>query len=240
MSKFGAGFIMPRKKRGNYKKKLSVPMAKAVGKLVDKKIHNNEEDKYLDLNQAIASFTSATNSTGSVVLLSGMAQGLTFATRVGEMINPRKLEFRLDCTSAQILGGSIGVMFSTNLRVIVFQDRQIRTSTLPTVADVLETVSYNSPLNHVGINSRRFHILYDHIFELDPNYIVTTATQSANTFTTQSSQRVTKKIKLSGKIAYTNASTGTERNNIYVLYLSDQSGNSPSLNMYSRLIFEDA
>lgn len=235
---------MPRKRqtkmvRAMNKKKLAPNTAKAVGKIVDKKIHANEEDKYFDLSQVIASGTAVTNNAGSIVLLSGVLQGVTFATRVGEMINPRKLELRIDATSFPSTANA--AVFDTNFRIIVFQDRQIRTSTLPTVADVLETVAYNSPFNHVGINSKRFHILMDRWISLDPNFYDAVANTGIALFDTQTSQKLHKVIKLKSKIAYTNASTGTERNNIYILYLSDQAtGTAPSINVYSRLIFEDA
>lgn len=231
---------MPHKSmvRSVHKKKLAPSTAKAVGKIVEKHIHANEENKYFDLSQVIAAGNIATNSAGSVVLISGVQQGQSFATRIGETLSPVKLELRFDCSAFQFAGS---VPFDTNLRLIIFQDRQIRTSTLPTVVDILETVVYNSPLNHIGINAKRFNILVDKIFQMDPAQVVNTTTQALTIWTNQTSQRMTKMIKLRGKIVYTNATTGTERNNIYVMYLSDQiTGQSPLVNLYSRLIFEDA
>lgn len=225
-----------RVKRSAIKPKLQPRMAKAVIKLVDRKIHANEENKYFDLSQVIAAGTVATNNAGSIVLLSGIQQGQTFATRIGEIVSPQSIEFRFDTTAFQTQS-----LISSNLRVIIFQDRQIRTSTLPTVADVLETVVFNSPLNHINVNSKRFNILMDKVMTLDPNTFNPGSGVALAVWTTQTSQRMTKRIRLSGKIYYTNATTGTERNNMYILYLSDQfAATSPSVNCYSRLIFEDA
>lgn len=227
-------------KRRYQAKVLSQPAKKQVSKIVEKKIHANEEDKYFDLKQIIASGTAATDNAGSVVLMSGVQQGITFDKRIGEVINASKFEFRFDCNPI-LNGAGGGNPLFTNLRVIMFQDRQIRTSTLPALTDVLETAVYNSPLNHYNINSKRFKILVDKIFEMDPYLYNPTAGSQLVNITPQTSQRMMKKIKLKGKICYTNPTTGTERNNIYVLYLSDQAtAQAPAVNLYSRLIFEDA
>lgn len=226
---------MPRKRqtkmvRAMNKKKLAPSTAKAVGKIVDRKIHRAAENKYFDLNQIIAASTVATDNTGSVVLLSGVVESTpgAFNTRTGEVINPISLEFRYDFLSSGT------TTYPYMFRIIIFQDRQIRTSTLPLVADVLEAVLYNSPLSHIGINAGRFKILYDHLWDC-PIPI-----DGVNV-----SPSVHKTIKLKGKICYTNATTGTQKNNIYVLYLSNGNSstgipvNSSNMNFYSRLKFED-
>lgn len=217
-----------------FKGKTGAKPSKAVKKYVKRVMDNDKEDKYLDLAQIIAQATAATDTTGSVVLLSGMSQGLTFATRIGEVINAKSLEFRYDTRHG---GGGAGLV-DTMFRIIVFQDRQIRTSTLPLVADILETVVYNSPLNHIMKNASRFNILHDSLHQLSPISSVTGQSES-------SFQSIKKSFKLNNKIVYTNTSTGTERNNVYVMYLSSGTTvgtptNSPPINFYSRLIFEDA
>lgn len=78
----------------------------------------------------------------------------------------------------------------------------------------------------------------DKIFELDPNCANATNGQG-NIYTNQTAQAMHKKFKLRGRMTFTNATTGADLNNVYVLYISDQT-NSPSVNLYSRLIFEDA
>lgn len=245
---------MPFKKFGKIKQavaKVLAPKPKhasvAVKKYVKKVMDHAREDKYLDLSQTIAAGTVATDNAGSTVLLSGMSEGTAFNTRVGEVIQPKSLEVRIDCAAFvqdMEAGGTPNVPFDTNLRVIIFRDMQIRSSTLPTVADVLETVAYNAPHNHIGKNAGRFKILMDKMFELDPiqkGIVSTTNWAQSTNFTTQSYQRLHRKFKLSGKIVYTNSSTGTEKGNIYILYLSDQAtATAPSINVYSRLIFEDA
>lgn len=218
-----------KSRRRPMKGKVSKPVKKYVKKVLDDRVEN----KYLDLVQNIAAASAATDTTGSVVLLSGMSQGLTFATRIGETVVPKWLELRYDTKD----GGGVTVDAVTMFRVIVFRDNQIRTSTLPAVTDVLEAAAYNSPINHVAINASRFTILHDRLHEMPP----IEASQISDT----SFQSVNKKIKLRGKIVYTNASTGTQKGNIYVLYISNglTSGtprNSPPINMYSRLVFEDA
>lgn len=228
-----------RKKPYTHRKAVGAKVAKATKKYVKRVLDTAREDKFFDLNQAIAGGTVATDNSGSIVLMSGVQQGTTFATRVGEVIIGKSLEFRFDTTS--IVNGINTANTFVNLRVVIFQDHQIRSSTLPAIADVLETVKYNSPINHVGLNAKRFHILLDKIFELDPNGWSVTATQSFAVATSQSSQQMHKKLKPSPKMTYTNASTGTDLNQIYILYLSDAvTAQAPIVNCYSRLIFEDA
>lgn len=212
-----------------YRRKPKGKISKVTKRYVKRVLDNAREDKYIDLSQTIALNTAATDNAGSIVLLSGCSQGTTFGTRVGETISAKFLEFRLDCypNGAQTN--------ATNLRIIVFQDRQIRTSTLPTVSDVLETVTYNSPINHVAINAKRFRILFDKDFELDP------WASGSGVSTTQSFQQIKKRYKLGTRIVYSNSSTGTQRNNVYVLYISDKAtAAAPAVNMYSRITFEDA
>lgn len=215
-------------------------VAKAVKKYVKRIMDNDREDKYFDLSQVIASSTSATNNAGSVVNMTSVLQGITFAGRIGEVINAKSLEVRFDTTSCYQSSNVGGIpTLGTNLRVIIFQDHQIKSSTVPAVSDILETVVYNSPINHISLNARRLHILMDKIFELDPN-VLDTFTGAYAIYTTQTSQMMHKKFKPSQKITFTNATTGSDLNNIYILYISDQATNSPSVNCYSRLIFEDA
>jgi len=203
--------------------------SKAVKKYVKKVLDDAREDKYIDLRQAIALDTAATDNVGSVVLLSGCSQGTTFATRIGEAIKAKSLEFRYDTAASDDTTDIV------KFRVIVFQDRQIRTSTLPLVADVLEDVQYDSAINHVAVNAGRFKILHDNLHIMGPQI-----TAGDKTLVYRR-----KKIKLNSKIVYSNSSTGTQKNNIFVLLLSNGTAASnnpmpPPFNMYSRVTFEDA
>lgn len=201
-------------------------VAKATKKYVKRVLDNSREDKYFDLNNTFAGGTAASDNTGSIVLLSGISAGTGFANRIGEQVNAKSLKVRMTAEPAYAGGGTTPVL--TKLRCIIFMDTQIRTSTLPTVADVLEAVAYNSAINHVAVNARRFRILSDRII-----HMVINNDSALNIFV--------KQWKLKSKINYTNTSTGTQRNNIYVLYLSDQAtATAPAVNLYSRLTFEDA
>lgn len=230
-------------KKYAHKKVTHQPKAKvalATKKYVKRVIDNRCEHKVFDLAQTIASGTVATNNSGSVVCMSAVAEGNAYNQREGEVIQAKSFEIKLDATSVAETNPA-GFPFVTNLRVIIFQDHQIKSSTVPAVADVLEAVAYNSNISHISINARRFHILCDKWLSLDPNFFSGTATQTASTFTTQTCQTLHKKMKPSQKITFTNSTTGADLNNIYIMYLSDQATvNAPSVNVYSRLIFEDA
>lgn len=229
-----------RKKRasGAYKRKAR-KVAKSTKMYVKKVLDSAREDKYIDLSQTIAEGTAATDNAGSVVLLSPCSQGLTGSNRIGEVIMAKTLDFNFDCES-WYNDGSVQIT-DTKFRVIVFQDRMIRSSTLPAVSDILETVAWNAPINRVACNTKRFRILMDKIFDLDPKYNNPTATQAVTNYTSQSSQMIRKHFKLRNKIVYSGASTSTQKNNVYVMYLSDRAtAQAPSASMYSRITFEDA
>lgn len=199
---------------------------KAVKRYVQKKIERDAEDHYFDFQGGVAN----ASITGSIQVLSAVAQGDGFAARTGEVINPISLQIRGD------IKGSDTATTSYNVRIIVFQDKQIRSSALPTAADVLEDVSGNtddvfSPLNHVSLNAKRFNILMDRTYLVDP--------RAPNYYTKDSAQRLVLFKKLRGKIVYTNTSTGTQKGNIYMLILSDTATNGPSVNFWSRLRFDD-
>nr|DAD57311.1 MAG TPA: capsid protein [Cressdnaviricota sp.] len=202
--------------------KVTIATKKYVKRVMDKA----DEDKYYDFSLNIAGGTVSTSTTGSVTLMSGVQQGLTVGGRIGEVISPKSLAVR-------IVTASLGnVADYTSLRCIIFQDRQIRTSTLPTISDLLENVSTLSCLNHAGLNASRFNILIDHLFLLNQN------TPTVGIDGSRSS--LFKTFKLSGKICYTNPTTGTEKGNIYVALLSDSATiNAPAFNIYSRLLYED-
>lgn len=227
-----------RKKRAFKRKARKV--AKSTKQYVKKAMDRGKEDKYIDVNQVIAESTAATDNVGSVVLLSPCSQGLTGGNRIGEVIMAKHLNFTLDVESYYNDASGLQIT-DTKLRVIVFQDRMIRSSTLPSVSDVLETVAYNSPINRVASNTKRFRILMDKLFDLDPKYNNPTATQAVTIYSPQTSQLIRKFCKLNNKIIYSGATTSTQKNNVYVLYLSDRStAHAPAVNMYSRITFEDA
>lgn len=115
---------------------------------------------------------------------------------------------------------------TTFVRMIIFRVLK-PASTLPVVSDVLATVFVQSPLNMS--NSRSFRILTDKLLKLDVNG---EQTRTVNLF-----QKVNDHIKFdtSGASAQANAEEG----HIFLLLLSDQATNTPSVAWYNRLRFYD-
>lgn len=198
---------------------------KAVKKYVQKRIEHDAEDHYFDVTASQGAGGANYSSAGTVEVLSAVAQGDSYSGRTGEQINPKSLMIRF---YAQ---GNPSWTNPSNLRVIVFQDMQIRSSTLPTVADILETTSYISDINHIAVNAKRFRILMDRHVVLDPT--------AANLYADGSGINFNLSRKLNGKITYTNSSTGTQKGNIFMLVISDQATNTPGFTYYSRLVFDE-
>lgn len=111
----------------------------------------------------------------------------------------------------------------TVMRTIIFCDTSNQGVT-PDPSDLLEIVDVNGPKN--VINQKRFSVLRDIKVGLSPN----------------GNEVVNKKIyiktrwhvKFSGDL-----STDTKENNIYILHISDQTTNLPTVSMYTRFAFYD-
>lgn len=117
--------------------------AKYVASLV------NVETKIMDTG-ALSIANTAFTSTGTVVYLSGCAQGTDYNNRIGNSIKAEYLNLNMDV--------EVGSTNLTTTRLIIFKDRENRQSA-PAVTDVLESADVKAHYNHNNLN--RFTILYD-------------------------------------------------------------------------------
>lgn len=149
-----------RRRRGGYRKRGSrgtsgVAMAmKALSLARYVKSLVNVEVKSADsLTQNIANtvFTSA----GSMIYLSGIAQGADYFNRIGDSIKAKSLVYKM---SVQV-GNT-----NTNIRVILFIDTECNNAA-PSGSDLLQNVDVRSHLNH--FNGKRFRILNDWFYNLN-------------------------------------------------------------------------
>jgi len=127
------------------------------------------------------------------------------------------MRFRIENNSA---------VTNTQIRVLMFRDLD-GYGTLPTIANVLQTVDILSPLNF--LKKERFSVLYDEIVTLDQGG--------------DSSAVADVHIPHEGHVKYlgtTAAEASDGKGSVYFLILSNQaSGNSPFFAHHERVYFTD-
>lgn len=238
---FGSGFNMPRSKRGPYRKRMMKPkVGKAVKKYVAKAIKKNEEPMYIDTTVFYPVGSVQTNNLGSITPLSLVAQGDDITQRAGDIIKPIKLNLKFDVQSfVDIVGTAPSV---TYLRTIVFQDT-IANGVLPLVADVLQALFFNSDINDIALQAKRYHIVFDKIWQLDQivSGSLAAATVVPPVYTSKSYQQRIFNRKMRGKIDYlspagTIAAQG--RHGLFLLLLSDKvTARSPQTSLQFRVTY---
>jgi hypothetical protein len=165
---------------------------------------------------ASASSTGVVGTAGSVVYLSSIAQGDSLGDRAGNAIRPSLLDIRFSYIDVA----------SGFARVIVFQDSE-NVGTIPTVAQVLTSASWNAVPDPTQIAMRRYKFLYDHTFPL-----------SAVGDLTGFEHR---KIKMKGPIHFVSSggtSTSGGRNALFLLVIA--STVTASVDIKSNLHYIDA
>jgi len=180
------------------------------------------EIKYLDVDIAAVNVTGA----GAVVSLVPVSQGDTVSTRTGNSINVVSINLR-----ATILSFSTTTRF--HYRVLVVQDKQQIGDTLPTASDIISdgVVASASPLDMLPniANLDRFNILYasplKQALMMNSNFVDTTYTFS---------KKVNIKTSFNGT-----AGTDIQKNGLYVVYLTEDSGGILDFTGVSRIGFTD-
>lgn len=171
----------------------------------------NSEVKYIETT---STGTSVTNL-GTLVQLHTITQGDGASDRDGMSVKPAHLTMRY---SAQVSSAAT----ATRLRVIVFRGKQ-ENGSVPTVANFLQVVNPNSPKNW----SNKFHYktLYDRTHVLSST----------------GNQEIVGKInqKQFGHINFQQGSANTENGGYYLLLLTDEATNAPSVKYHARLTFYD-
>ncbi len=175
----------------------------------------NAEQKF----KASGTVTATIDSSGTVQPLFEMNQGDGDGERIGLQIKCSYMDIRFV--------GKIKptVATDTQMRVILFVDKQQVADSDTNVANVLETVSTYSPIDNVTGRSR-FRILYDRQFSLN--------SVSRGTFI------VHKRIRLNLKQRYNGtAFTDIQKNGIYLLLLSGEATDVPTFVFHASLYYYD-
>lgn len=205
-------------------------VSKEVKKYVKNVMDADVEDKVYTTNQLNAAAGPVDYNLGTLQNLSGMAQGLTNITRIGNKIRPKSLELWGSAYAA-----TAALASNSLVRFIIFQ-RNDMDPTAPTSADLLVAASLstgNAPLSayDAGTVPRKYKILFSTILN------VSGLGEGVASF----HKKITGK-KLSMITFATNAATNG-KGSIWSLIMSNQiaaAATCPAAGIVSRLVYEDA
>jgi len=178
----------------------------------------NIEEKYSDVNTSVAP-----DQNGTVTCLSQLAQGTTMNTRIGNSVRVQHLVVR-----GRVAVSSAVTTFSV-VRVAIIRDMEGQ-GTAPACSDVFETVGGSSAPRQPfdWLNRKRFALLYDSLLTVAP------ASGCAREFVYN--------VELAKHVLYrgtTAASASDGEGSIYIVALSDEATNTPTVAFTSRITFTD-
>ena len=197
------------------------------------------EQKYFDTITSCGPAGNPIDDNGVFSVITDMVQGNTKNDRIGDRISLSSIEIQFT-SYCPIPGGVYAYQWKFRLIIFVWKD-----DTTPTLADILENVTWPtlSPFNHDAKVKRK--ILYDKVFDsnlinyLDGNNDVSAATGENVSFT--------RKIILPAKLwrkysnVYFQSATATAVNHVYWLAVSEVAvaANTWSLDIYTRCNYID-
>lgn len=166
-------------------------------------------------NQSTGSTTVP--NTGVITLLNGMAQNDTSSGRTGNSILMRNVFLRLVLTQHPNA-------VSTVYRVMLVLDKQQVSDTSPTITNILETFSPLAPLATASVG--RFKIMKNWFFTTDD---------------TKSQTRILELYKQFRFHTKYNGTTNTDiqKNGLYLVVLTDQGVNTPTLDFTWKVGYHD-
>ncbi len=162
--------------------------------------------------------TASIDTVGTVTQQVTIAQGDGESARDGLNITVQKLNFNISVLKN-------GSATDTRVRCIIYVDKRQESDAKQSPAEVLETSTTLSHLNHTRV--KRYRILKDRIFNLRTNMISIVARWSFR-FKTGLKQRY------NGALV-----TDIEQNGIYILLLSNEGTNQPSFSYNARMYYTD-
>lgn len=208
-----------------------VPRVSTINKKI-KRIQAKEELKFIDTYQSATSIPLA----GVLQLLNGVAEGDDNNNREGREINLTSVQFR-----GQLLNNPLDIT-SAVIRMIIFYDLQAN-GAAPTVATLLDlttiTAAYLAPYHRDY--QKRYKIVYDKTMTITPQTVNTTA-GGVTTVVNSIDRTIRKKRRLGRMVKYSGTGatiTSIASNSLYVLFLSDNNTNQPSINMGYRVYYKD-
>lgn len=202
-----------RKRRSLRRNKL------ATQKYVKRMISKESETKFHDLSD----YVNAIDNTGTVVRLTGVQQGITDSTRIGDKLTLRALKYKLFLTIADTYN---------IFRVIMFQWYVNTTLRVPQYADIMQeaggaVTSWLSPITYDYENQH--HVISDKIYTVD--------SVKNQTFFVNRKFR----MKYIRKTINFTAAGAEGSNHLYMLIVSDSAAIAhPTWSIQSRTYYDDA
>lgn len=163
--------------------------------------------------------SGAIDYNGSVTNLNSIAQGDTRVNRQGRTVLAKYLSGRIAIYNNATAG-------SCTVRLFIVCDKMNQGSA-PSVSDILEGVGANTaPLSALKqINTQRFKILWSRLTTTDTNNPI---------------QLFKYYLPMSTHLYFDGANaTDYQKNALFLVMISDQQTNTPSINLYNRLAFYD-
>lgn len=156
-------------------------------------------------------------TTPTIIDFNLIPQGDSVINRTGNLIRPQSLNLRFIMAKA-------AAATNTFVRVLIFRALNNQAVT-PSPGDILQALTIDSP--HEWVMKKRSNILYDRTFYLGPG--------------DRQGHHVHKIVSLKSKtINYFGSGTGTpETNGIYMMLLSNELTNGPTMDWYGRMSFTD-
>jgi hypothetical protein len=163
--------------------------------------------------------TTTINSTGTITLLNGLAQGDTALNRTGNSVMATYLS--LKCA---VLGNAVATQ--TIVRLIIFIDKQQIADTVPAITDILST---SSPLSfYNNAMAGRFEVLDDKMLQFD---VLTNRSYVYKFY---------KKFGASTHVKYNGVNaTDIQKNGMYFLILGTEGTNTSQIVWNSRFAYHD-
>lgn len=189
-----------------------------VNFMVNKAIRRIGESHHYD----ITATRTPTSAAATVDKLSAIPQGDTDITRSADRCDPRhlRISFSLD-------GDTSFANDTEYVRLLVVKCKRDDATDAPTVAKVLETSSVWSMYN--WDDRKDFVVLYDKLIKLAKSALREDFSRKG---------MISIKANKLGKLQYDNTAT-TGQNQLYLIALTTETTNGPTLRYYSRIIFKD-
>lgn len=161
-------------------------------------------------------YSNTTSNVGVITNVSAIAQGDGEGARTGNSILAKYLSLKGAITKN-------GSATTSIVRILVVKDL-FNTGTAPTIADILQSVSTFDPINQ---DTRDRYVILR-----DSKFIVATGTVTTRTFKYF--------IPINDHIKYTgSAATDEYKNQLYVITITNEDTNLPTLNWIARLAYHD-
>nr|UOF80765.1 capsid protein [Cressdnaviricota sp.] len=174
----------------------------------------NTESKFADLGVT----TLNPSNTGGLTYLSGVAQGTTNITRVGNSLLAKSVLINIQC----VINASAT---NTVVRLVLFVDHDNQGAD-PAVTTVLQSADSRAFINR--LQGKRFSVLKDW------QYVLNTSTNA------QVNDKVYLKLHHHIKYGGTDATVASAlQGNVFLLSISDQAVNTPTVIVNSRLRYID-